>query len=165
MIVTCRESTKVVFFLPEPNTEVRGSILQLIQVEQHFLMPKCCPTICSRTLCQRFPLHNHTWQLPVQQTMHAAYLKLMFFFWFNIHCDEYNRQFLSTEFSRVIIFCRICNKQEKLFFQLGRFFQTKTANFFYSKINDSSRVRTAGFSSSRFGVWVSVMPNFVMIYP
>ena len=35
------------------------------------------------------------------------------------------------------------------------FFQCKTANSFYSKINDSSRVRTTAFSSSRFGVQVT----------
>ena len=40
------------------------------------------------------------------------------------------------------------------------FFMTKIANSFYSKMNDSSRVRTTAFSSSRFGVGVSVVPNF-----
>ena len=45
------------------------------------------------------------------------------------------------------------------------FFQSKTANSFYSKINDSSRVRTTAFSSSRFGVRVSVVPNVFAIYP
>ena len=45
------------------------------------------------------------------------------------------------------------------------FFQSKTANSFYSKLNDSSRVRTTTFSSSRFGVRVSVMPNIFPIYP
>ena len=44
-------------------------------------------------------------------------------------------------------------------------FQCKTANSFYSKINDSSRVRTTAFSSSRFGVRVSVLPNIFTIYP
>ena len=45
------------------------------------------------------------------------------------------------------------------------FFQCKTANSFYSKINDSSRVRRTAFSSSRFGVRVSVVPNIFTIYP
>ena len=39
------------------------------------------------------------------------------------------------------------------------FFQWKTANSFYSKINDNSRVRTTAFSSKTFGVRVSVVPN------
>ena len=45
------------------------------------------------------------------------------------------------------------------------FFQSKTANSLYSKINDSSRVRTTAFSSSRFGVRVSIVPNIFTIYP
>ena len=46
------------------------------------------------------------------------------------------------------------------------FFQCKTANSFYSKINDSSRVRTTAFSRSRFGFRVSVVPNtFTIYYP
>ena len=45
------------------------------------------------------------------------------------------------------------------------FFQSKIAKSFYSKINDSSRVRTTAFSSSRFGVRVSVVPNIFTIYP
>ena len=46
------------------------------------------------------------------------------------------------------------------------FFQCKTANsFYYSKLNDSSRVRTTAFSSSRFGIRVSVVPNIFTIYP
>ena len=40
-------------------------------------------------------------------------------------------------------------------------FQCKAANSFYSKINDSSRVRTTAFSSSRFGVRVFVVPIFL----
>ena len=58
--------------------------------------------------------------------------------------------------------------QEKLFIQVKFhffFFQSKIANCFYSKINDSSRVRTTEFSSSRFWVRVSVVPNIFMIYP
>ena len=45
------------------------------------------------------------------------------------------------------------------------FCQSKIANYFYSKINDSSRVKTTGFSSSRsrVRVWVSVLPNIFMI--
>ena len=50
--------------------------------------------------------------------------------------------------------------------QWGQFFYlTKIAKSFYSKINDSSRVRTTAFSSSRFGVRVSVVPNNFTIYP
>ena len=36
---------------------------------------------------------------------------------------------------------------------------------FYSKINDSSKLRTTRFSSSRFGVRVTVVPNIFTIYP
>ena len=48
----------------------------------------------------------------------------------------------------------ICKKNYS--FELGRasFFQSETANSFYSKINDSSRVRTTAFPSCRFGVRV-----------
>ena len=42
---------------------------------------------------------------------------------------------------------------------------TKTANSFYSKINDSSMVRTTAFSSSGFRVRVSVVPIIFTIYP
>ena len=45
------------------------------------------------------------------------------------------------------------------------FFQTKIANSFYSKINDSGRLWTTRFSSSRFGVRVTALPNFFTIYP
>ena len=57
--------------------------------------------------------------------------------------------------------------QEKLFIQWGRsyFFQSKIANSFYSKMNDSSRARTTVFSSSRIGARVSVVPNIFTIYP
>ena len=44
------------------------------------------------------------------------------------------------------------------------FYLTKTANSFYSKINDSSMVRTTAFSSSRLYVRVSVVPNIFTIY-
>ena len=74
--------------------------------------------------------------------------------------------------SRFFIFRRIWNIQEKLFIQysvqwgqISFFYLTKIANSFYSKINDSSRVRTTAFSSSRFGVRVSVVPNIFTIYP
>ena len=39
-------------------------------------------------------------------------------------------------------------------------FQCRTANSFYSKINDSGRRRTIRFSSSRFGVRVCHAKNF-----
>ena len=45
------------------------------------------------------------------------------------------------------------------------FFQCKTANSFYSKINDSKMDKTIAFSSSRFGVRVAVVPNFSTLYP
>ena len=45
------------------------------------------------------------------------------------------------------------------------FFQCKTANYFYSKINDRSRVRTTAVSSCRFRLRVSVVPNILTIYP
>ena len=48
-----------------------------------------------------------------------------------------------------------------LFFSF--FFQTKIANLFYSKTNDSSRVRTTRFSSSKFVVRVSVVSNIFTI--
>ena len=76
-------------------------------------------------------------------------------------------------FSFIPIFLSICIIQEKLFIQYSlqwghisfvNFFQCKTANSFYSKINDSSRVRTTAFSSSRFGVRVSFVPNIFTIY-
>ena len=63
-----------------------------------------------------------------------------------------------------VIFRSICNIQEKLFIQYSVqwgqysfFYLTKTANSFYSKMNDSSMVWTTAFSSSRFGVRVSVL--------
>ena len=45
------------------------------------------------------------------------------------------------------------------------FYLTKTANSFYSKINDSSMVWTTTFSRSRFRVRVSVVPNIFTIHP
>ena len=45
------------------------------------------------------------------------------------------------------------------------FFHTKIANSFSSKINDSGRLRTTRFSSSKFGVRVSVVSNILTIYP
>ena len=45
------------------------------------------------------------------------------------------------------------------------FFQSETANSFYSKIKDSNRVRTTAFSSKRFGVRVSLVPKNFTIYP
>ena len=57
--------------------------------------------------------------------------------------------------------------QEKLFIQWGRFsffFRPKLPTL-YSKINDNSRLRTTRFSSSRFGVRVTAVPNIFTIYP
>ena len=45
------------------------------------------------------------------------------------------------------------------------FLQTKIANSFHSQINDSSRHRTTRFSSSRFGIRVTIVPNIFTIYP
>ena len=59
----------------------------------------------------------------------------------------------------------ICKKNHSFSKVVFLFFQTKIANFFYSKINDSSRVRTTAFSSIRFGVRVSLEPNIFTIYP
>ena len=70
---------------------------------------------------------------------------------------------LNRYLHNIFIFRRICNMQEKLFIQWSRFFQTKIANSFYSKINDSSRVRRTGFLSSRSWARVSVVPNILMI--
>ena len=44
------------------------------------------------------------------------------------------------------------------------FYLTKTANSFYSKINDRGRRRTTRFSIIRFGVRVTALPNFFTIY-
>ena len=67
----------------------------------------------------------------------------------------------------VIIFRSICNMQEKIFIQKGHFsfFFSPTLPTFYSKIKNRSRVKTTAFSSSRFGVRVSVVPNIFTIYP
>ena len=71
----------------------------------------------------------------------------------------------------IVIFRRICIMQEKLFIQYivqwgqNSFFFSAKLPTFYSKINDSSRVRTTAFTSSRFVVRVSVVPNNFTIYP
>ena len=59
----------------------------------------------------------------------------------------------------------ICTKNYSFSRVVFLFFQSKIADSFYSKINDSSRVRTTAFSSSRFGVRLSVVPNIFTIYP
>ena len=59
----------------------------------------------------------------------------------------------------------ICKKNYSFSRVAFLFFQSETANSFYSKINDSSRIRTTRFSSSRSGVRVSVVPNIFKIYP
>ena len=55
----------------------------------------------------------------------------------------------------------------KIIHSVGLFFlfsqTTKSFNSFYSKMNDSSRVRTTGSSSSKSGFRVSVVPNLFMI--
>ena len=59
-------------------------------------------------------------------------------------------------FAVYVIYKKNCSFSRVVFL----FFQTKTANSFYSKINDSSGVRTTKFSSGRFGVRVPLMSNF-----
>ena len=59
----------------------------------------------------------------------------------------------------------MCKKNYSFSSVVFLFFQTKITKSFYSKINDSSRVRTTGFSSSRLGVRVCEVPNIFMIYP
>ena len=60
----------------------------------------------------------------------------------------------------------ICKKKSLFRRVVVRFsFQSKIANCFCSKMNDSSRVRSTGFSSNRFGVQVSVLPKPFMIHP
>ena len=94
-----------------------------------------------------------------------AILQILEFFVFSDY-----KEVVDQDPNIIFIFRRICNMQEKLFVQYSVqwgqfFFQCKTANSFYSKINDSSRVRTTAFSSSRFVVRVSVVPNIFTIYP
>ena len=48
-------------------------------------------------------------------------------------------------------------------YSVGSFFPVQNCQLFYSKINDSSRVRTTGFPSSRSRVRVSVVPSIFMI--
>ena len=59
----------------------------------------------------------------------------------------------------------ICKKNYSFSRVVFLFFQSKTANSFYSEINGSSRVRTTAFSSSRFRVRVAVEPNIFTFYP
>ena len=59
----------------------------------------------------------------------------------------------------------ICKKNYSFNRVVFLFFISPKLPTFYSKINDSSRVRTTAFSSSRFGVRVSVVPNISTIYP
>ena len=63
------------------------------------------------------------------------------------------------------IFCRICKNYSFSRVVFLFFYQTKIPNSFYWKINDSSRLRTTRFSSSRFVVRVTVVPNILTIYP
>ena len=56
-------------------------------------------------------------------------------------------------------------KKNYSFSRVNFFYLTKIANSFNSKINDSGRFRTTRFSSSRFGVWVTAVPNIFTIYP
>ena len=59
--------------------------------------------------------------------------------------------------------------QEKLIIQLDHFcfsiFSDQIAKTVDSKINDSGRLRTPKFSSSRFGVRVTALPKIFEIYP
>ena len=59
----------------------------------------------------------------------------------------------------------VLSKKKYLFSRVVFLFsQTKIANFLIKK-NDIGRLRTTRFSSSRFGVRVTVLPNNFMIYP
>ena len=85
---------------------------------------------------------------------------------------KYQPSKISVLTAYVSFLLRICNMQEKLFLQysvqwghISFLSQCKTANSFYSKTNDSRRLRTTAFSSSRFGVRVSVVSNTFTIYP
>ena len=58
-----------------------------------------------------------------------------------------------------------CKKNYSFSMVVFPFFQTKIANSFYSKINDSGRFRATRFSSSRLGVRVTALPKIFTIYP
>ena len=64
------------------------------------------------------------------------------------------------KYTRKIILSVQCTVGSNFFF-----FQCKTAKSYSKIINDSSRVRTTAFSSSRFGVRVSVVPNIFRFIP
>ena len=80
----------------------------------------------------------------------------------NLFCNfTPNWNFLNLLFFDAYVICK-----KNYSFSRVVFFQTKMANSLYSKINESSRVRKTRFSSSRsrFGVWVTVVPNIFTIY-
>ena len=101
-------------------------------------------------------------------------IKQLFFFYYNGLFDKIIPDFWKYVKKKrgksfVLLFFDahvICKKKYSFSRVVFLFFQTKIANSLYSKINDSSRVRTTGFSSSRF-TWVRVfvVPNIFMIYP
>ena len=69
-------------------------------------------------------------------------VQIQFFFAAYINCKKI------YSFSRVVFFC-----------------QSKIANYFHSKINDSSRLRATTLTSSRFGVRATAVPSCFAIYP
>ena len=76
-----------------------------------------------------------------------------------------NGLFLLLWSNAFLFFVVIYTKNYSLSGVVFLFFQSKIANFFNSKINDSGRFRTTRFSSSRFGVRVTALPKFFTIYP
>ena len=85
-------------------------------------------------------------------------------FFRHLHRDDF-RQYWVVSKNDLLFFAAyvICKKNYS--FSRVVFFQTKIANSFDSKINDNSRLRTTRFSSSRFGVRVTVEPNIFTIDP
>ena len=81
--------------------------------------------------------------------------------------DFYNkhRNVLTLGITDLLFFAAyvICKKNYSGSRVVFLFYQTKIASYFYSKINHSIRVRKTGFSSSRFVVPVSVVPNIFIL--
>ena len=102
-------------------------------------------------------LDKYRWRRPVCTPLFLLNSSFQRLFWF-----------IERIIWKIYYFSPYLKYRRKIIHSLGSnffFFQCKTANSFYSKINDSSRVRTTAFSSSRFRVRVSVVPNIFTIYP
>ena len=67
-------------------------------------------------------------------------------------------------FFAAYVLCKSYSFNRVVFLLFSFFFRPKLPTL-YSKINDSSRVRTTGFSSSRFGVRVCDVPKIFAIFP